>query len=139
MRYLILLNSTYQFSQSTVEMILNGVISPIYSISLMSYLPGIILAISAHLFPCILWAWIKTNSSVSFQGLLRTIGSRWLCHLQRFILVRSHYLSRHCFPFLRELKTCAFKHSAINVHFLVPWFLTNSTIKLSSYIDKYDI
>jgi hypothetical protein len=48
-----------------------------------TYLPGINFAISAHLLPWILWASINTNSSVSFHGFFLTIGSKWLCHLNR--------------------------------------------------------
>lgn len=46
-----------------------------------TYRPGMSLAISAHLFPWILWASMNTYSSSSVQGAFRTIGSRWLCHL----------------------------------------------------------
>jgi hypothetical protein len=43
------------------------------------------------------------------------------------------YLSRHCFPLRLELCTFSPKTSAMRVHFFVPWSLTRSTIRLSSY------
>lgn len=53
--------------------------------------------------------------------------------LLRLAIVNA-YLSRHCFPLRLELCTFSPKTSAMRVHFFVPWSLTRSTIRLSSYI-----
>ena len=52
-----------------------------------SVLPGIILAMSAHLLPICLWASIRSFSSSSSQASLLMSGRSWLCHR-----------SRHCLP-----------------------------------------
>lgn len=48
------------------------------------YLPGRTLAISAHLFPCIRWAFMRANSSSNVHASFLIPGFKWLCHLKTF-------------------------------------------------------
>lgn len=46
------------------------------------YLPGKTFAISAHLFPCLLWAFMSASSSSNVQASFFISGFKWLCHLK---------------------------------------------------------
>ena len=80
-----------------------------------TYLPGNIFAISAHLFPTVIWASRIILSSSSLQASLQISGLRWLC--QR---------SRHCLPIRPG------SWLAISDHFLAPYFSTSSSTFRSS-------
>mmetsp|Transcript_21526 Transcript_21526/g.3510 ORF Transcript_21526/g.3510 Transcript_21526/m.3510 type:complete len:102 (-) Transcript_21526:132-437(-) len=81
----------------------------------LSVLPGTLLAISAHLFPSSLWAFIIIISSSRVQAPLFMLGFKWLC--QR---------SLHCFPILPG------KLLAIILQCLGPCYWTKDTMISSS-------
>ena len=88
----------------------------------LSVRPGKCFAISAHLFPWILWSVKMILSSSLVHRDLLMAGSRWLCHL-----------SLHCFPdrprsWKRSLRLCA-----TIVHCLIPNSATRVHIASSSF------
>jgi len=132
-RDFIFLNSTDQFSQSTIKVILYCIISPKYYKLLTRSLPP-----RDHF--CNLCPFISMDLvSLNKNELLCFIPRAFSNHRVQVIMPSTilyklirFYLSLHYFPFLLELKIRDFKQSAINVHFFVPCYLTNSTIRLSS-------
>ena len=81
----------------------------------LSVLPGRNLAISAHLLPKSLWAFIMISSSLSVHFPLLMSGFKWLCHL-----------SLHCLPILPG------KWLEMTLQFLGPYFLTIRITFMSS-------
>lgn len=81
----------------------------------LSVRPGIILVISAHLFPWAVWAKNSIHSSWSSHSAFKMEGFKWLC--QRYL---------HCFPSLPGTNL------AIKDHLWGPYFSTNFLTRKSS-------
>jgi hypothetical protein len=85
----------------------------------LSVLPGSIFVISAHLFPCAVWARNNTHYSWGIHSIFKMQGFRWLCHL-----------SRHCLPSLPATNL------AIKDHLWGPYLSTNFLTRLSYSSDQ---
>ena len=83
-----LVNPSKMLSKCWIVVILYTIIWSIYNnknhesfMESVTYLPGNSLAISAHLFPYLLWASNINFSSLGLMGSFLISGSKWLCHL----------------------------------------------------------